>query len=223
MHMSPRISGLVFDMDGTLVDNMHFHHKAWKEFLRRQGVSITDEEFHRKNVGIITEIIPRFLPHAQEPDLILQLGMEKEAVYRELYGPHITPIAGLSDFLASAYTAGIPIALATAADQGNIQFTLEGLGMAHFFRAITGSEEVRRGKPDPDVYLISAAKLKVRPEDCIAFEDTPSGIQAARSAGMQVVGIASTHTREELSPYPLLTIIDDYQSLTLDVLTKLIP
>lgn len=218
-----KISGLVFDMDGTLVDNMHYHHKAWKEFLRRQGVTITDEEFHRKNVGIITEIIPRFLPHAQDKDLVHQLGMEKEAVYRELYGPHISPIAGLETFLNAVYSAGIPIALATAADQGNIQFTLEGLGIAHYFSAITGSEEVRRGKPDPDVYLISVKKLQADPAHCIAFEDTPSGIRAARAAGMQVVGLATTHTRAELNPFPLLTIIDDYQSLTLDALTKLIP
>ena len=208
--MQQKIAGLVFDMDGTLVDNMHFHHRAWKEFLSAHGIHITDEEFHRKNVGTIREVIPKFMPHVQDPDWIMELGMQKEAVYRQLYGPHIKPLDGLDAFLAKAYQAGIPIALATAADAKNIEFTLEGLGMAHYFSAITGSEEVKQGKPHPDVYLLSAAKLKAEPKNCIAFEDTPSGIRAALAAGMRVVGLATTHRREELQEFPLLDIIDDY-------------
>lgn len=211
--MEQKIAGLVFDMDGTLVDNMHFHHRAWKEFLAMHHIHISDEEFHQKNVGTIREVIPKFMPHVQDPAWIMELGMQKEAVYRQLYGPHIKPIKGLQQFLADVYGAGIPIALATAADAKNIEFTLEGLGMAHYFRAITGSEEVAKGKPDPDVYLISARKLHADPQACIAFEDTPSGVKAALAAGMQVVGLATTHTREELSEYPLLRIIDDYQGL----------
>lgn len=209
---------MVFDMDGTLVDNMHFHHRAWKEFLSKHGIRISDEEFHRKNVGTIKEVIPKFMPHVQDPDLIMELGMQKEAVYRTLYGPHIQPLAGLQSFLDQAYNAGIPIALASAADAKNIDFTLEGLGMAHYFKAITGSEEVEKGKPSPDVYLYSARKLQADPGHCIAFEDTPSGIRAALAAGMRVVALATTHTREELSAYPLMKIINDYEGLTLDSL-----
>lgn len=219
--MQQKISGLVFDMDGTLVDNMHFHHQAWKEFLALHHIHFTDEEFHQKNVGTIREVIPKFMPHVQDPDLLMELGMQKEAVYRQLYGPHIKPIKGLQHFLSEVYNAGIPIALATAADAKNIEFTLEGLGMAHFFTAITGSEEVKKGKPDPDVYLISARKLHAEPSDCIAFEDTPSGVKAALAAGMRVVGLATTHTREELSAYPLLRIIEDYEDLTWQELIKL--
>ena len=208
-------------MDGTLVDNMHFHHRAWKEFLAQHGINISDEEFHRKNVGTIKEVIPKFLPHVQDPDLIMELGMQKEAVYRTLYGPHIRPLRGLQAFLDQAYNRDIPIALATAADAKNIDFTLEGLGMAHYFRAITGSEEVKKGKPSPDVYLQSATKLQADPTHCIAFEDTPSGIRAALAAGMRVVALATTHTREELSAYPLLTIINDYEGLNLDSLLNM--
>lgn len=219
--MQKKIAGLVFDMDGTLVDNMHFHHRAWKEFLAKHGINISDEEFHRKNVGTIREVIPKFMPHVQDPDLILELGMQKESVYRALYGPHIHPLPGLQSFLDGVYNAGIPIALATAADAKNIEFTLEGLGMAHYFHAVTGSEEVEKGKPSPDVYLHSARKLQADPGDCIAFEDTPSGIRAALAAGMRVVALATTHTREELSAYPLLTIINDYEGLTLDSLLNM--
>ncbi|MCU0379986.1 MAG: HAD family phosphatase [Chitinophagaceae bacterium] len=221
--MHKTTEGLVFDMDGTLVDNMYFHHRAWMEFLAQYNIQISDEEFHQKNVGTIKEVIPRFMPHVQDPEWIMELGMQKEAVYRQLYGPHIKPIKGLEEFLSSIYEAGIPIGLATAADAKNIEFTLEGLGMAHFFSAITGSEEVKKGKPDPDVYLISARKLHADPTACIAFEDTPSGVKAALAAGMQVVGIATTHTRQELSAFPLLAIIDDYEGLTLQELIKAKP
>jgi HAD superfamily hydrolase (TIGR01509 family) len=219
--MQTRIAGLVFDMDGTLVDNMHFHHQAWKEFLAMHDISISDEEFHRKNVGTIKEVIPKFMPHVQEPDLIMELGMQKESVYRTLYGPHIQPLGGLKAFLDQVYTAGIPIALATAADAKNIEFTLEGLSMAHYFQAIAGSEDVEKGKPSPDVYLHAARKLQIDPKDCIAFEDTPSGIRAALAAGMRVVALATTHTREELSTFPLLTIINDYEGLSLDSLLNM--
>jgi beta-phosphoglucomutase-like phosphatase (HAD superfamily) len=93
--------------------------------------------------------------------------------------------------------------------------------MAHYFQAIAGSEDVEKGKPSPDVYLHAARKLQIDPKDCIAFEDTPSGIRAALAAGMRVVALATTHTREELSAFPLLTIINDYEGLSLDSLLNM--
>jgi HAD superfamily hydrolase (TIGR01509 family) len=208
-------------MDGTLVDNMHFHHRAWKEFLLRQGIEISDAEFHQKNVGTIREVIPKFMPHVQHPDLIMELGMQKEAVYRELYGPYIQALPGLENFLQEVYDAGIPMALATAADAKNIDFTLEGLGIRHFFQAITGSEEVERGKPSPDVYLISAQKINADPGHCIAFEDTAPGIRAALSAGMKVIALETTHRQWELEALPVLRFMPDYQSIHLEALLKL--
>jgi beta-phosphoglucomutase len=219
--MGKKIQGLIFDMDGTLVDNMHFHHQAWKEFLLRQGIEFSDAEFHQKNVGTIREVIPKFMPHVQDPDRIMELGMQKEAVYRELYGPHIRALPGLQDFLQEVYDAGIPIALATAADAKNINFTLEGLGIRHFFQAITGSEEVQRGKPSPDVFLISAQKIKADPGHCIAFEDTDPGIRSALSAGMKVIALETTHRQQELETLPVLQFIPDYRSLNLEALLKL--
>jgi beta-phosphoglucomutase family hydrolase len=204
--------GVVFDMDGTLVDNMHFHRQAWFDFLAGYDIHITEAEFQEKNVGIITEIVPKFFTRTLSREEIISLGKEKEAVYRNLYRDHIKPLSGLENFLKALQEVKISIALATAADKGNIDFTLDALGIREYFTVITGSEEVSHGKPHPDVYLKSAAKLQLTPGQCIAFEDTPSGIRSASAAGMEVIGLATTHTREELLEFPLLSIIENYES-----------
>jgi len=206
------VKGVVFDMDGTLVDNMDFHHQAWLDFLAGYDIHITEAEFQEKNIGIITEIIPKFFTRILSREEIITLGKEKEAVYRNLYRDHIIALPGLETFLQALERAEISIALATAADQGNIDFTLEALGIRKYFTTITGSEEVSHGKPHPDVYLKSASKLYLPPGQCVAFEDTPSGISSARAAGMEVIGLATTHTRKELQDYSLLTIIENYES-----------
>ena len=210
--MPATAKAVVFDMDGTLVDNMHIHMQAWFDFLSRYGIRTTEEEFHAKNAGTITEIIPRFFPEVTDPAEILRLGMEKEQVYRSLYSGQVTPLPGLVEFLDRLDAAGIPAGLATAADRLNIDFTIDELGIRDRFRAITGAEQVQKGKPDPDVYLKTAASLGIDPADCVAFEDSLPGIRSALSAGMRVVGVSTTHRREELQHLPLLHIIADYRT-----------
>lgn len=208
--MAARIQAAIFDMDGTLVDNMHVHQQAWKVFLERHGLVFDEAQYKRHNTGTITEIIPRFFPHATAPGEALRLGMEKEHIYRELYRDKVQPIPGLIPFLDTLQAADIRIALATAADRGNIDFTLDELGIRDRFDALVGSEDVKKGKPHPDVYLRAAEKLGKSPSHSLAFEDAPVGIQAALKAGMRVVGLATTHPTEELQAYPLQAIIQDY-------------
>ncbi|MBM3441295.1 MAG: HAD family phosphatase [Bacteroidetes bacterium] len=208
--MPPQIQAAIFDMDGTLVNNMHVHQQAWKVFLERHGLAFDETHYKRHNSGTITEIIPRFFPHAIEPVEALRLGMEKEQIYRELYRGKVQPIPGLLPFLDTLKAARIQIALATAADHGNIDFTLDELGIRDRFDALVGSEDVQKGKPHPDVYLRAAEKLGKAPSRCLAFEDAPVGIEAALAAGMQVVGLATTHPREELKAYPLQAILVDF-------------
>lgn len=213
--MNLMVKAVVFDMDGTLVDNMHFHKKAWLAFLHQHGISITEEEFMEKNHGIITEIVPRFFPRKLNAKEIMELGFEKEMMYRNLYKPHIRPIEGLMDFLKELQEGGIKLALATAADQLNIDFTIDALHIRSFFSAVTGSEEVSFGKPHPEVYTRTAQKLGLAPSDWVAFEDSISGVEAALAAGMRVVALTTTHSREELSAYPLLKTIKDYKQISL--------
>ncbi len=204
---------VIFDMDGTLVHNMHFHQEAWMKFLLNHGIHVSQEEYDKKNHGIRTEIVPRYFDRQLSMEEIEQLGEEKEALYRQLYAPHLTAIKGLLSFLQELKENNIRIALATAGDRKNIDFTIDGLGIRDYFDVIIGSEEVKKGKPDPEVFLISAEQLGINPSACLVAEDSESGIQAGLAAGMQVLGIASTHTKEQLSRFPLYACITDYTEL----------
>jgi beta-phosphoglucomutase len=214
------VKGIVFDMDGTLVNNMDFHKESWYAFLDKYGIKTTDEEFHEKNKGIISEIIPKFFPETLAEEDVIRLGEEKESVYRDLYREHIVPLDGLLRFLNELKAANIKLALATAADKPNIDFTIDAIGVRGYFLAITGGEEVKRGKPDPEVYNISAKKLGIAPSDCIAFEDSPAGIESALAAGMRVIALTTSYDKGKFESYPLLKIISDYNEISLVDLQK---
>lgn len=208
--MAGRIRAAIFDMDGTLVNNMHFHQQAWFAFLEEHGLRVTEEEYQDKNAGILPEIIARFFPEVTDIETVYELGRKKEQKYQEIYRPHIQALPGLESFLSSLRRSGVRTGLATAADRGNIDFTLDALGIREYFDVIVGAEEVTKGKPDPEVFLVTAEKLDVEPADCAAFEDSNPGIRSALAAGMRVVGLATTHTNDELSIFPLHAIINDY-------------
>ena len=195
-------------MDGTLVHNMHYHKKAWIEFLDRKGYSMTEEEWEANHHGTIIEIVRRVFGEKYSDEEIYAMGEEKEALYREIYAPDLKPVEGLDAFLQKVST--YPKALATMGDRNNIDFTLSGLGLQNYFDVELGGEDANRGKPHPDIFLQAAEALQVDPGDCLVFEDSLSGIQAARAAGMEVVALATTHTVDELSSQNLNLIIEDY-------------
>lgn len=211
--ITEEFKAVIFDMDGTLVDSMPYHQDAWLMFLKNKDIHVTVEEFNTKNHGTITEIVPRFFSKKMEMREIKQLGAEKENLYRELYKPALKPIGGLIAFLDKLKSAKILVGLATAADRSNIDFTLDGLGIRHYFDVITGSEEVSKGKPDPEVFLITAEKLGVKEKDCLVVEDSITGIQSGLVAGMKVMAVSTTHSLEELISFPLYKVINDYNEL----------
>lgn len=192
---------LIFDMDGVIVDNHQWHFDSYIEFGKRHHLNISREEFGRY-FGTTNEVIMKsmFGEHITEKEIIA-FGEEKENIYREMYKAHIKPVAGLTDFLQYASGQNFPVALATAAPSENVKFTLESTGLSAYFREITDSSMVSRGKPDPQVYQITAVKLGVQPSECLVFEDSVPGILAAQAAGMRVIGVATTHTPDELSAH----------------------
>jgi len=192
---------LIFDMDGVIIDNYQWHLESYVEFGRRHNMIITLKDFG-KYFGNSNHFIMKsiFGENISEEDIIA-FGEEKEAIYREMYLPVIEPVKGLPAFLQYASGKGIPIALATAAPKENVKFTLDATDLAHYFNTITDASMVERGKPDPQVYLVTAEKLGVQPSECIVFEDSIPGITAAKHAGMRVIGVATTHTADELRGY----------------------
>ncbi len=183
-------------MDGTLVDNMRFHGAAWKAMLLENDIEADAEDFLVKTAGKTNrEIIPHYFKDAAEEKL-LELGLRKEAIYRELYLPERRTIRGAIDFLEAAKSLGVKMAVATAAPIANMEFVLDGLDMRRFFAAITTAADVSHGKPNPEIFLKSAEKLGVEPKNCLVFEDAANGFEAAHRAGMKSIGIATVNSIE---------------------------
>lgn len=213
--MSSTLSAVVFDMDGTLVDSMPYHNRAWLEFLHRKGFNVTYQEVFDRIHGTLFDIMPRFFGADISHEESLALGLEKEAIFMELYAPHVAALPGLEAWLETLKAAGMKIALATAADDGNTTFTLNAIQLTHYFDAIVTSNEVPEGKPSPAVFLRAAEKLVVSPTACFAFEDTFSGVAAARAAGMQVAAITTMHPQDAWDTHGVVAAIPDYTQVTL--------
>lgn len=198
----------IFDMDGTLVDNMRFHAQAWQKMLAENDLTVDTHDFLVKTAGKTNrEIIPNFFKDADEARL-LELGLRKETIYRELFLPERRAIAGAIEFLTEAQTLGIKMAVATAAPVANMEFVLDGLDLRRFFTAITTAADVKNGKPDPEVFLVSAEKLNVKPKNCLVFEDAVNGFEAAQRAGMKSIGIASVNSVEDILKLPSVVEAD---------------
>jgi HAD superfamily hydrolase (TIGR01509 family) len=188
----------IFDMDGTMINNMEYHKKAWKEFAKRHGFDVTDEEFKEKFSGKKNDqIFKMILGEDISSEDIAKYTEEKEALYRELYAPDIQPIAGLHEVIGLFQKAGKKLAVATTAPKDNRDFGFKALGLENVFQVILGDEHVTKGKPHPKIYIETAKKLQVDPSRCIVFEDTPPGIQSGKDAGMKVVSILTTHSEED--------------------------
>lgn len=205
----------IFDMDGTLVDNMRFHGEAWQQMLLENGVEANAREFLIKTAGKTNrEIIPHFFQDADEAKL-LELGGRKEELYRELFLPHRQTVRGAVEFLTEAKKLGVKMALATAAPKVNMEFILDGLDLRRFFQAITTAADIKNGKPNPEIFLKSAEKLMVKPENCLVFEDALNGFAATSRAGMKSVALATVNKRNELQVLDgVVEVINDFTEIS---------
>ena len=216
--MSQAKRALIFDMDGTIVDNMAFHTKSWITFFERRGHAIDADAFFRATAGRQGgEIIRSHFGADLGDEEVMTLNHEKEAVYRELYAPHRKAVEGFEDLIADAKSQGMALAVGTAAPPANVEFTLDGLDLRRHFDAIVGATDVARGKPHPDVFLEAAKRCGAEPADCIVFEDAPLGVEAARRAGMRAVVLTTTLPAEAFAEFDnVITIVSDFSQLSLD-------
>ena len=188
----------IFDMDGTLVDNMHFHTEAWGKMLAENGVEMNAHDFLVKTAGKTNrEIMPTVFGDISD-ERIEELGTRKESLYREIFLEHRKAVDGAIEFLEKAKTLGIKMAVATAAPNANVEFILDGLDLRKYFDTITTAADVTFGKPNPEIFLKSAEKLNVEPQNCIVFEDAIGGFEAAHRAGMYSIGITTVNAAEDI-------------------------
>lgn len=208
-------------MDGTMVDNMMVHHRAWQRKLSEIGLDLTLEEVKESIHGINEEIIERLFGDRFTPDDRRRIAGEKEAAYREIFLPELSLVPGLDAFLRAAQDLRIPMGIGTAAPRENVDFVLENLHLRRSFQAVVDAKVVSRGKPDPEVFLKVAELLALAPEECLVFEDSPTGAEAARRAGMPAIIIATTHAPEEFAAFEnVVRIVHDFSAIRPDVLIR---
>jgi len=214
--------GIIFDMDGVIINNHKYHYLSWHELCAKHGIGI-DEEFYRNKMngrtfmGIMKVIFDKEISIEEGR----KMALEKEGIYRDLYRPYLAPTPGLLDLLEDAKTNGIPMAVGTSAPVENVEFTLDGLNIRHYFNAILDDRSVTKGKPDPEIYINCAAAIERKNKNCVVIEDAVSGIQAGKAAGSKVIALATSHQREELNAD---YIYDDFTQFDLNeiksILTK---
>jgi len=198
-------------MDGTIVNNIPYHTKAWLQFLNKYDITIKEEELYPKIFGASEEIMPRFFGEDLSSERNISLGNEKEALYRDLYKDTIEELYGLKHLLQIAREKNIALALATMSDIQNISFIVDKLGIRSSFDMIAGAEQVTKGKPHPEIYNLVLSTLQIKAGDALVFEDSQGGVLSAKAAGISVIGICTTHSKEQFKEWGVDVCINDFE------------
>lgn len=205
----------LFDMNGTMIDDMQYHEDAWYDvFTKELGSDISKEDTKKEMYGKNSEVLERVFGKdrftAKEMD---DISHRKELRYQEVFLPHLQLLPGLYDFLQKAHQKHIGLAIGTAALPMNIDYILDNVdGLRQLFPIIVGANDVATSKPHPEVFLKCAEQLGIAPENCIVFEDSPKGVEAARNGGMKAVVLLTFHKPEDFEGLDnILLMVKDYQ------------
>jgi len=203
---------VVFDMDGVLVDSGAHHREAWAAMCRDCGLT-PPPEFWRLTIGRPAEEAVALLVDGIDRGEARRLADLKREHYTRLARRGAVAVAGAGAFVEALARAGVPRAVATSASRHDVDRLLARLHLRERFSVVVAAEDVRSGKPDPEVYLRAAEGIAVPPRACLVFEDSVVGVQAARRAGMQVIGVVTAHTEEELRAAGAARVIEDFEGL----------
>jgi beta-phosphoglucomutase len=221
---SAPLRGVVFDMNGTLIDDIPFHFQAWRSLASELGVELSEEMFQSFNGLKNEDILPKLMRPGMEtsvpPERVAQLIEQKEETYRKLYRPHLALMPGVRELLSRLKAGGVPIAIASSAPPENRAMVIDGLALRDHVAIVVAAEGLP-GKPAPDVFLEAARQLGVSPIDCLAFEDAVSGVQAAFRAGMLVGAVTTNNSAATLMAAGAAFAIRDFTSLPPDVAARL--
>ena len=213
---------VLWDMDGTLIDSEEFHWIAWRTTMANEGIAITREQFLASFGQRNDSIIPQWLGTAATPERIERIANAKEELYRHLIRREgIFPLPGVAHWTQKLHKQGWLQAIASAAPRANIDAVLEALSASHIFQGIVSAEDVHRGKPDPEVYLVAASRVGALPGSCIVVEDAAAGIEGARRAGMRSIGV--THDGNHLQADVVVESLDQLDPDAFDKLLQADP
>ena len=215
------LRAIVFDMDGVIINSHPAHRKAWQDFLGTVGLRVSEVDLDfilegRKRQDILRHFL------GEMSDLELQeYGKRKDEFFQRI-AEDVVPLAGLVDFLQDLERCGVPAGVATSASEHRTQLTLERLNLTHYFRVVVTGDDVAEGKPNPAIYQKAAHLLNFPPEDLLALEDAPRGVEAAISAGMRCVGVANGLKSEALREAGADHVIHDFAGLSLRSLEEML-
>jgi beta-phosphoglucomutase family hydrolase len=190
----------IFDWDGVIINSADHHKASWELMAKEEGQTLAPDHFTRsfgmKNERVIREVFGWKCSAAE----IERLSDRKEVLYRQFIRKQgLTPLPGVREWLSQLKAAGIPCAVGSSTPRANLEAAFELMDLRPFFSSLVTSEDVAKGKPDPEVFLRAAERLRVPPERCVVFEDAHVGIAAARAAGMKVVAVTTTYPAAQLS------------------------
>jgi len=206
---------LLFDLNGTMINDMAYHIRAWHRILNELGANISMERMKEECYGKNHELLERIFPGRFSEEEKNRMSFEKEKQYQLEFSPHLALLPGLPVFLEQAHSTGVKMAIGSAAIMFNIDFVLDNLNIRHYFDALVSADDVSESKPNPETYLKCAEQLSVSPKDCIVFEDSPKGVESAMNAGMESIVITIMHEKEEFRKYPnVIRFIKDYREIS---------
>ena len=208
-------------MDGVICHTNPYHSMAFKEFFAKRNMYPTEDEFALHMYGKSNSyIMSHFFGRPISGDELLELEDEKESLFREIYKDKIDPITGFLEFFHQLKINQFLTGVATSAPYANLELIAGTLSLFNQMESVLASEDVTKHKPDPQVYLKSSANLQVEPDLCVVFEDSFSGVTAAKNAGMKVVGVLSSHSKEELPVCDLY--IEDFREVDVEKVVRLL-
>jgi beta-phosphoglucomutase len=213
----------LFDLDGTLIDTMHWHFKTWEVVVSELGSPLRDDALMKELYGNGAELMHRLVPNKTfTEEEARKIVDDKETRYRNLYGKNITILEGAKEFLDEALQQNIPMGIGTASNQANIDFALDFLDLRKYLNAIVGADDVQFSKPHPETWLKLAEALNAAPENCIVFEDAPKGIEAAQKAGMKAIAITGHYAANDFKGFEnILKIVPGLNALKISELLYL--
>jgi beta-phosphoglucomutase family hydrolase len=211
---------VIFDLDGVIVDTGPIHYESWVKLAEEIGVKMK-KQFFEKTFGQQSIAITRKLVGAKVDQKLVEKWAElKEMYYREMVKDKLHPLPGVIKLLNDLYDKKFKLAVGSSGPLENVKLTLKTLNIQHYFKIITTAADVVRGKPEPDVFLITAQKLNINPQNCVVIEDAPVGVTAAKRANMKIIALRTTHCNADLLNADITA--PDLSFITVDIIIKLL-
>jgi beta-phosphoglucomutase len=203
--------GVIFDLDGVLVDTGWAHKQSWYDLAEKEGFSMTDEFFYNTFGMQNYMIIPILLGRDAPPDEVKRLSDWKEQRYRDIIAEKLAPAEGAKSLLYDLKSEGFCLAVGSSAPLANLELVLDCTDLQDYFDTYVTDQDVTNGKPAPDTFLKAAEKLSLKPKSCVVVEDAVQGVEAGKAAGMPVVAVTTTRSRNDL--YRADLIVDNLAQL----------